>query len=1258
MNHLKKIIPITRQLSKRIKSVFHSNVYFGKASFEILKNSTNSSIIFFPYIPNRLSCGLTGIISFHEKEKKNTEINLISIVKSIEKIEKNNLHFCINNSLSFHDNYLGGKEFIISFAKDISALKLNSNFFKIFKNQNIYSEIKDISNRIKTIADSENKIFLDFHGRLGKDDVEFYLTIMEKLLDISWSLSSEILDNLIKIKMLIPDQTDNLSYSRVSIFREINTVLNSLNFLEVRGRDSAGISLMFIFDMESFENIETALKENQLSDNFKKRSSIDVLKNRVITLNKTKDEKGNKSAVINLTYKFASEVGSLGANVSFLRNQITNDSILQLITGFPCKNHTVSAHTRWASVGAINEPNCHPLDNRTVDNKAAKNTHKINGIIHVCLNGDIDNYAALKKKYEKNGCLIQNDITTDTKIIPLIIEKYFNKGNDINEAFRLAVNDFEGSHAISMHTDLAPGKIFLAQKGSGQAIFIGLAEDLYMPASEIYGFIEMTSSFLKLEGKKSIKGKNGYINGQIFVLDQNSKGSLNGISANYYDGTSIELKEKDIKHTEITSRDINRQNFPHYFLKEISESYISVEKTLLNRWKIDKERYTLLFDEQVFPESLQNAFAGDQDKNRQIKKVFFVGQGTAGVAAMACADILNYYLGNFEFMVRALKASELSGFMLDNFNGSQSMSDVLVIAISQSGTTADTNRAVDMIKERGAHAIAIVNRRDSDLTFKVDGVMYTSSGRDIEMSVASTKAFYSQIIAGALLGLKIALLKGRRDERFIDHEIQRLLEIPSCMQKILNIKDKIKVSARKLAPAKTYWATVGSGPNKIAADEIRIKLSELCYKTISSDFVEDKKHIDLSSEPLIIVCAAGTNKSALNDIVKDVAIFHAHKSSVVVIADEGEGRFNEYAEDVIHVPVVDQHLAPILNTVVGHIWGYYAALVINDGSVFLNKFRNDLQRIIDHHTEKGLNVYEIILEDNFKKRIALFYRDFRLKKMKNRFPSDLAVVDDLTLLLKYLMGRLPVSDFDMDFGKKGTALNMLNILFEKLGDSINNMSRPVDAIKHQAKTVTVGTSRISEKVEGMIFDYFAKYKLKLSHLANKNVLVLKNLQEIILQINGAILYEITGLNILGEPTDETTIKVIKKDGVLANVPSRAEKNTILAGTKKIIIQKGNVFIGKGRSDDRRFIVIPLISGFKKTPNVIDNLLLLNISLKERVSLGVKIKALGGKYGHIKSIVQESNVKWEDTFLDNIDMHTLFGQSAEKVGESIVTVNES
>jgi glucosamine--fructose-6-phosphate aminotransferase (isomerizing) len=125
------------------------------------------------------------------------------------------------------------------------------------------------------------------------------------------------------------------------------------------------------------------------------------------------------------------------------------------------------------------------------------------------------------------------------------------------------------------------------------------------------------------------------------------------------------------------------------------------------------------------------------------------------------------------------------------------------------------------------------------------------------MSVASTKAFYSQIVAGAILGLYMAAIKKRRDANFITEEIKQLLKLPSEMRKILATSDAIKDSAARLAVTKTYWAAVGSGPNKASADEIRIKLSELCYKTISSDFVEDKKHIDLSSEPLIIVCAAG-----------------------------------------------------------------------------------------------------------------------------------------------------------------------------------------------------------------------------------------------------------------------------------------------------------------------------------------------------------------------------------------------------------------
>ncbi|MBW2597426.1 MAG: glutamine--fructose-6-phosphate aminotransferase, partial [Deltaproteobacteria bacterium] len=115
------------------------------------------------------------------------------------------------------------------------------------------------------------------------------------------------------------------------------------------------------------------------------------------------------------------------------------------------------------------------------------------------------------------------------------------------------------------------------------------------------------------------------------------------------------------------------------------------------------------------------------------------------------------------------------------------------------------------------------------------------------MSVASTKAFYSQIVAGALLGLKIAGLLNRRSDDFVAAQIKELLEMPDHMRKILSMHKEIGNSAKRLATTKTYWAAVGSGPNKVSADEIRIKLSELCYKTISSDYVEDKKHIDLSS---------------------------------------------------------------------------------------------------------------------------------------------------------------------------------------------------------------------------------------------------------------------------------------------------------------------------------------------------------------------------------------------------------------------------
>jgi glucosamine--fructose-6-phosphate aminotransferase (isomerizing) len=121
-----------------------------------------------------------------------------------------------------------------------------------------------------------------------------------------------------------------------------------------------------------------------------------------------------------------------------------------------------------------------------------------------------------------------------------------------------------------MHTDLAPGKLFLAQMGSGQAIFVGIGAEHYMPTSEVYGFIEETHDYLKLDGESVVEGRNGKTQGQIFVLDQRSGGGLGGLRAMYYDGTPLALTAKSLKRTALTSRDIDRQDYPHYFLKEIS----------------------------------------------------------------------------------------------------------------------------------------------------------------------------------------------------------------------------------------------------------------------------------------------------------------------------------------------------------------------------------------------------------------------------------------------------------------------------------------------------------------------------------------------------------------------------------------------------------------------------------------------------------------------------------------------------------------
>ncbi len=329
-----------------------------------------------------------------------------------------------------------------------------------------------------------------------------------------------------------------------------------------------------------------------------------------------------------------------------------------------------------------------------------------------------------------------------------------------------------------------------------------------------------------------------------------------------YDGNALALSSGDVQSVDITTRDVDRGPHRHFLRKEIQEAPDSVRKTLRGRLVENEKRLEVRLGEDVLPERIAS-----RCRAGKIRRILVIGQGTAAVAGRGVAGLLRSALGD-AVEVEAMPATELSGFHL-----APDMSADLIVAISQSGTTTDTNRTVDLLRARGASVLAIVNRRQSDLTERADGVLYTSDGRDVEMSVASTKAFYSQIAAGALLGVALAEAFGTPDEAQSQRLLRALQDLPSSMREVLAVEGKVGEAARATAPYRRHWALVGNGPNAVAAAEIRIKLSELCYKSIACDQTEDKKHIDLSSEPLILVCAAGVAGGNQIDVQKEVEIF-------------------------------------------------------------------------------------------------------------------------------------------------------------------------------------------------------------------------------------------------------------------------------------------------------------------------------------------------------------------------------------------------
>ena len=989
------------------------------------------------------------------------------------------------------------------------------------------------------------------HG-LEPEALEAVNAALIRVKDGSWAIGRDRLRAAREVVGLVGTEAGDAA--RAAGF-SLHQALSALDRLEVRGRDSAGIELVVWNHALDLAEPSTARLIGSRADDLFRSGSVRVAGSSLV-----------------FVYKAAAEIGELGDNSAVLRHAIRTDQLLRAALATPHAEAAVLGHTRWASVGIISEPNAHPQSSDEADRSGAP-------FVTAVLNGDVDNFADL---IASESLEVPAAITTDAKVIPALMSRRLAEGLDDATAFRETVAALEGSVAIAAHHGEAPDTMLLALRGSGQALYIGVAEDAFLVASEPYGVVEETARYLRMDGETPSNPDNPTASrGQIIQLASGAAGTLDGISRWSYDGTELPVTEAELARAEITTRDIDRGSYPHFLLKEISDASGSFRKTLRGKLIETDGHFSVQLGESTLPPSIAASL-----RTGSITRVLGIGQGTAAVAAQSFSVALAGLVADTSLRIEPVLATELSGFSLR-----ADMSDTLIVAVSQSGTTTDTNRTVDLARSRGARVIAIVNRRNSDLTDKSDGVLYTSDGRDVEMSVASTKAFYSQIAAGLLLAYAIADLVPGATTTESPAE-QRLLgalrELPDLMEQVLATRDEIAVAARTFGPSRRYWAITGNGVNQIAAREVRIKLSELCYKSIACDATEDKKHIDLSAEPLILVCAAGLVGSTAADGGKEIAIYRAHKAAPIVIATEGEQPFSA-ALHVISVPETEPRLAFVLSAMAGHVFGYEAALAIDAQARPLREARAIIERLAADGVERGGDELLTIARRELHGLASAFFDGLRSGAYNGHLEAGTAV--RVASLLRYATGISSLGSYQSEFGKVGTPGVMLEDLTGGLTAAIEELTRPVDAIKHQAKTVTVGISRSDESLlqVPLVVAALAAGAPR-DRLSYATLRSLGELDAAVADVIGSTRYRVEDA-----ASEHASAVVIDRTGVAAGLASRTERDPRLRGTKHLVAREQELMVARGRSDGRTVLIIPETKDSQTT-----GLTLLHLRLHDRL----------------------------------------------------------
>jgi glucosamine--fructose-6-phosphate aminotransferase (isomerizing) len=526
-------------------------------------------------------------------------------------------------------------------------------------------------------------------------------------------------------------------------------------------------------------------------------------------------------------------------------------------------------HTRWATHGEPNDVNAHPHISNS-------------GNLSIIHNGIIENYGSLKEELKERGYTFQSD--TDTEVLINLIEDIRKKeGCNLFEAVRIALNHVIGAYAIVILDKENPDELIAARKGS--PLVIGIGEGEYFVASDATPIVEHTKNVVYLDDE------------EIARLDRKGELLIK----------TIQNKKKTpyVEELELKIEMLEKGGYDHFMLKEIYEQPQSVKDSMRGRLNASQGWVSL----GGIKDYLQRIVNAD--------RIVIVACGTSWHAGL-----VGEYL--FEDLARLpVEVEYASEFRYRNpiINEND-----IVIAISQSGETADTLAAIELAKSKGATILGICNVVGSSIPRTTHAGSYTHAGPEI--GVASTKAFTTQVTVLTLMALAVAHKKGTIEESRFQQIITEMEIIPNKIAKVLENSDKTIEAIAAAHKDATNFLYLGRGYNFPVALEGALKLKEISYIHAEGYPAAEMKHgpIALIDEEMPVVVLA-TNQSAYDKIISNIQEVKARKGKVIAIVSEKDNIIRDMADYVIEIPSTEEALTPLLSSIPLQLLSYHIALM-------------------------------------------------------------------------------------------------------------------------------------------------------------------------------------------------------------------------------------------------------------------------------------------------------------------------------------------